>query len=68
MTHGHYRLLAVGGGGRGEGGRGGTCCLSLFIDLLFSLLRLLIAQMEMKTTGENHKGVGVWKRENRCTL
>ena len=47
-------LLAVGGGER--------------TDPPFPLLRLSIAHMEMKSMGENPKGVGVGKRENKCTL
>ena len=48
----------------------GTSCLGLFKDPLFSVLRLSIARMEMKTMGENPKGVGVGvgKRENKCIL
>lgn len=45
-----------------------TCCLGLFKDPLFSVLRLSIAHIEMKTMGENPKGVGVGKRESKCVL
>lgn len=48
-------LLLVVGGGEGT-------------DPPFSLLRLSIAHKEMKTMGENPKGVGIGKKENKCAL
>ena len=46
-----------------------ACCRGWWrTDLPFSLLRLSIARIEMKTTGENHKGVRMRKREDKCAL